>query len=329
MKLSNTARTISLIGTVMLLAGCSGGNQTEIDRLKNQVVQLESENLDLKTKLSQQDAATEFLKSLTKQTEAARRTQITPLGQASIEAAPTKATAATDNETQSLVAANTAAATASAHPVFNDLTETTQRPMIEELAALGVFDGMSNAFDPDQKITRAEYARLLYRAYNTLMPQDKQLHLAPSAPPFFSDLPSTHPDFKYVQALSNAGFSVGYDDKTFRPEQPITREEMIGIKVGIDCGKSYEPYRGQMAFVWKFSDSKDVDERFTGYIHQDYYVSGAYGSNIQRAFGKVGALHPKYPVTRAEAAGTLWQMGQWGNHGHTAATVLQQLKSQA
>jgi hypothetical protein len=208
------------------------------------------------------------------------------------------------------------------HPQFQDIAESAQRPMIEELSKLGIFDGMSNDFEPDHTITRGEYVTWLYKSYNRLMPIDKQIHFAASAPPFFKDLKADNPSYKYVQALANAGFSVGYEDKTFRADQPINREEMIGLKIGVDCGKTFEPYRGQMAFVWKFSDSKDIDERFTGYIHQDYYVSGPYGSNIQRAFGKLGQFRAKAPCTRAEAAGTLWQIGQFGDWGHTAANVL-------
>ena len=75
-----------------------------------------------------------------------------------------------------------------------------------------------------------------------------------------------------------------------------------------------------MAFVWKFSDAKDVDERYSGYIHDDYYISGTNGGNIKRAFGKLGAFKPRQAVLRCEAAGTLWQFGH-GDWARTAATA--------
>jgi outer membrane murein-binding lipoprotein Lpp len=308
MKRGITTNAILLLASSVLLSGCSGQNteqQAELDSLKAKVERLEAENEQLRAKANGANAINTIVNAMVsdQRNHTPRTSELY------------SQSANTTGETQQ---------TQTVHPEFTDLTEVAQRPMIEELSKLGVFDGMTGNFDPDKTITRGQYVTWLYKAYNTLMPVDKQIHLAPSASPFFKDLPPDNPAYKYAQALANAGFSVGYEDKTFRPDKPISREEMIGLKVGVDAGKSFEPYRGQMAFVWKFSDSKDVDERFTGYIHQDYYTSGPYGSNIQRAFGKLGQFHPKASCTRAEAAGTLWQMGQFGNWGHTAANVLKQ-----
>lgn len=308
--------TIFLAASVSILTGCGGQSETEkaqIVTLQAKVQQLEQDNTQLRSKLASAESVQTLLTTMAKASPAAQAPVATPLSERSQNTG--------SNESGTAGSAN--------HPKFTDLAETAQRPMIEELSAIGLFDGSSNNFEPDKKISRGEYAKWLFNASNALLPLDKQIHMAPSAPPFFSDLNASDPNYKYVQALANAGYSVGYDDKTFKGNQPITREEMISMKVGVDGGKTFEPYRGQMAFVWKFSDSKDVDERFTGYIHQDYYTSGTYGSNIQRAFGKVGTFHPKTAATRAEAAGTLWQIGQFGDHGHTAAAILQKRREAA
>lgn len=131
-----------------------------------------------------------------------------------------------------------------------------------------------------------------------------------------------------MQALANAGYSVGYEDNTFKSQKPITREEMIGIKVGVDCGKAIEPYRSQMQFIWKFADGKQIDERYTGYIQRDFYEHGPLGGNIQRAFGKIGAFKPKQAATRAEAAATLWQAGEFANLGAIADKTMDVFKQQ-
>lgn len=196
--------------------------------------------------------------------------------------------------------------------VFTDVGSTPTATMITELARLKVFGGEGSTFRPDQTITRAEYCHWLFNAYNALEPEEKQIRLNAGAPQIFSDCPPEHPLYQYVQALACAGYSIGYEDDSFHPDQALTREEMLGIKLGVDVGKTLDPWRSQMDAVWKFSDGKDVAERFTGYIHQDYYVSGPHGSNIQRAFGKIGAFHPKQAVLRGEAAATLWQFGQFG-----------------
>jgi outer membrane murein-binding lipoprotein Lpp len=283
--------------SVMLLAGCGNSRSKEdqalIDSLTQKNQQLQAENEDLHRKLNSQDA----FKSL--MTAMSGRVQ----------------TASAPEHVATVPAAN-------AHALFGDLDEATQKPMIDELTKIGLFDEMGEKFDPFKPITRGEYVAWLYKAHNKIMPAERQINMAPQATPYFKDLKPEHAAYKYAQALANAGYSVGYQDGTFRPDVPITREEMIGMKVGVDCGKTFEPYRGQMAFVWKFSDSDQIDNRFTGYIHQDYYVSGAHGNNIARAFGQIGTFRPKQPVMRCEAAGTLWQFGQFEHQGGSAARCL-------
>lgn len=191
---------------------------------------------------------------------------------------------------------------------FADLEDVGGKQMINDLAKVGMFKDLGKEFNPFKPVTRAEYVTWLFKANNLLKNDANKIRLAPHIEPQFSDLPSSHPAYKYAQALANAGYSVGYDDGTFKPDQPITREEMIGMKVGLDKGKNIKPDRGMMDYAWKFSDSKEVDDRFTGYIYQDYHNGGPKGTNIQRAFGKIGTFKPKQTVVRAEAAATLWQI---------------------
>ncbi len=203
-------------------------------------------------------------------------------------------------------------------PQFTDLDEElATTALIRDLASLGVFKSLDSEFKPYDTITRAEYITWLYKAHNAIAKKAAdRIQLAPAFDPGFTDLTSDHPAYKYVASLASAGYSVGYDDKTFKPDAPITREEMLVIKVGMDKGKAFGPDASQMAYVWKFSDSKSVDARYTGYIHADYYVSN---SNIQRCFGKIGTLRPKQPILRHEAAASLWQFGDSANITSTTA----------
>jgi len=265
---------------VPLLTGCGGGNSAV---LEGKVAELTAENNALKAKL----AALE-------------------------KAQPAPADGAGTSEPVA------AAAGAPAHH-FIDLEEVPAADMVRDLDKLNVFGVTGDLFKPNEPITRAQYVTWLYKAYNAEEPAAKRMRLAPQLAQVFKDVPPDHPSYKYVQAVSNAGYSIGYKDGSFRPDNPLTREEMLGIKVGVDVGKDLNPWRSQMDTVWKFSDGKDVDERFTGYVHQDFYVSGPNGSNIQRAFGKIGTFRPKQAVTRAEAAATLWQFGQFGETQRTNA----------
>lgn len=304
---SSLAKVLLVCSVSMFLYGCSAGGDSEA--LKNRVADLESENTALKHELA--TLKDSFAKAKISELQNALQ--------------PSK-----DNNAGTSKDGPNPTATIGAVPMavtFIDLEEVPTKEMITELAQLNVFGELGNKFDPMKPITRAQYIEWLYKSYNAMEPGEKQLRFAPQLDQQFKDTPPRHPQYKYIQALSNAGYSIGYNDGTFRPDKPLTREEMLGIKVGVDVGKTLPPWRAQMENVWKFSDSKNVDEKFTGYVHQDFYVSGPHGSNIQRAFGKIGAFHPKQSVLRSEAAATLWQMGQFGDTQTTnAAAILKEKK---
>ncbi len=296
------------IATVTLLDGCgntrSKEDQALVDSLEQKNIVLQNENDELRKKISGQVALATMVTALAGKGGQQAQPVLEPVPGAE-------------------VAAGAAPAIVLVHAPFTDLEEVPQQKMIDQLTQLGLFDKFGGTFEPFKPITRGEYVSWLFKAHNKIMPPDKQINLAPQAEPVFKDLKEDNPAYKYAQALANAGYSVGYEDGTFRADKPITREEMIGMKVGVDCGKSYDPYPGQMAFVWKFSDAKKIDNRFTGYIHQDYYTAGANGTNIARAFGKVGTFHPQQAASRAEAAGTIWQFGQFEHQGGSAGKALE------
>lgn len=55
----------------------------------------------------------------------------------------------------------------------------------------------------------------------------------------FSDVPATSPYYSSVEALTQAGVIEGYEDGTFRPEQPINRAEaikMVLAGIGVEVG---------------------------------------------------------------------------------------------
>ncbi len=316
------------IGLPFALTACSNSEDLQV-----KIRTLESENAALKSEIAimketYANAKTAELKAAFKGLENA------PAKSAASGTEPSDSAKATSNSQTDAPTQNSASGSQEANSgssesskSFTDLDDTPTKDMISDLAKLHVFDQLGSKFEPNKPITRAEYAEWLFKAYNALEPESKQIRFAPQEKQIFKDTPETTPQYKYIQALANAGFSIGYDDGTFRPDKPMTREEMLGIKIGIDVGKTLPPWRSQMEAVWKFSDGKSVDERFTGYVHQDFYVSGKHGSNIQRAFGKIGTFKPKQSVLRYEAAATLWQMGQFGETQNTnVAAVLQSQK---
>lgn len=193
-------------------------------------------------------------------------------------------------------------------------TPSPNKEMIMDLDKLGIFDNLGQDFNLLEPISRIDYMSLLYHTNNTLRSQEENIRLSPAYDPGFTDLDSSHPAYKYIQALANAGYSVGYDDNSFKPDQPITREEMIGIKVSLDVGTEDGGHN-----IWNFSDFEQIDSKFVPYIYKDNWLDDSdKGTNIQRAFGNIKSFKPKEPVLGYEAAATLWQIGGASNKEKTA-----------
>jgi outer membrane murein-binding lipoprotein Lpp len=193
-------------------------------------------------------------------------------------------------------------------PKFTDLTGVARPDYIDELSQLGVFEGTGSEFKPFDKITRGEFAVWIFKAYNAIRPENDKIHLAPNVADKFKDVPKDNPAYPYVQALANNGDSVGYTDGTFKPSQPITREESIAIKMVVQNHKDYPGLRGNGEGL-DFTDKDQIDERYWQEITEDYGWTSNY--NGTRAFGPSKLFKPKEPLLRNEAAAMLWQFNDW------------------
>lgn len=92
---------------------------------------------------------------------------------------------------------------------------------IEQLVKLGVVNGYPDGtFKPDADITRAEFVTLLIKA---LKPRtDESLE--------FSDILG-HWAEEYIRTAASAGIVEGYDGNLFRPDDPVTREQMATMAI--------------------------------------------------------------------------------------------------
>ena len=196
---------------------------------------------------------------------------------------------------------------------FNDIGDCFAAKYIDDLRQLGVFDGVGQAFKPSEPITRGEFVSWMVRAANAIFPQGKGLYtrLDETGKSSFADVPTTHQYFKYIQGLNNTGFLMGYDDKDFRPDQALTREEMIAIKTpfdmqGIPIKKKDYATAEYVKRFWRWDDSAKVSPRYFLVFANEHYSTG---KNIERAFGNLRIFKPEEPVTRAEAAACIWQFG--------------------
>jgi hypothetical protein len=233
----------------------------------------------------------------------------------------------TDNPTPTQLASDT--------PLeFSDLDRIAEpwRGYVQDLAALGVLVSNQNQgdrFNPDAIITRREYARWLVAANNKLFANQpgKQLRLATNnSQPVFQDVPKNDPDFAAIQGLAEAGFiasTLTGDNSAmlFRPDAPLTREDLIAWKVALDHRKALPSASiDQIKQTWGFQDATQIDPKALRSLYADYQNSGQ--ANISRVFGSTTLFQPKKNVTRTEAAAALWYFGFQGD-GISARDALQ------
>ncbi|MFB2977993.1 S-layer homology domain-containing protein [Microseira sp. BLCC-F43] len=230
--------------------------------------------------------------------------------------------------------------------VFTDINNAPKelRTYITDLAQLGVLtpnpaaktntSTSSNEFAPNNLISRRDYASWLVATNNRMYANNpaKQIRLAnSSSQPAFQDVPPTHPNFGAIQGLAEAGLipSPLSGDSTavlFRPGAPLTREQMMLWKVPLDTRQSL-PNASVEAVkqTWGFQDAGKIDPKALRAVLADHQNADV--SNIRRVFGFTTLFQPKKPVTRAEAAATLWYFGTQGE-GVSAKEALQ-LKPQS
>ncbi len=224
---------------------------------------------------------------------------------------------------------------------FNDLNKAPQewRQHIQDLAALGVLSiepeatksnstTTTNQFEPGKIITHREYARWLIAANNAMYASNpaKQIRLASeTTQPVFSDVSAKDPDFPAIQGLAEAGLipSPLSGDSTvvlFRPDAPLTREQLLLWKLPLDTRQALPSANlDAVKQTWGFQDAARIDPKALRAVLADY--QNGEQSNIRRVFGYTTLFQPKKPVTRAEAAIALWYFGTQGE-GVSAAEAL-------
>ena len=218
---------------------------------------------------------------------------------------------------------------------LDDIPEQLQQPL-KAIAALGVltpYTGEANVelskFAPNKIITRAEYARWLIAANNRYYSNNpgKKIYItSQTQQPAFKDVNPNHPDFAAIQSLAEAGLipSRLTNDSTnllFRPDAPLTREDLITWKVPLDTRQSLP--KASIEAVeesWGFQDAANTNSSAIRALYADFQNGDL--SNVRRIFGYTTLFQPKKPVTRAEAAASLWYFGFQGD-GITAQEVLE------
>jgi S-layer homology domain len=203
----------------------------------------------------------------------------------------------------------------------NSSLPTTTADYLTDLTKIGVLTSAQTnvAGKPaptNRVVTRREYARWLVAANNKIngTKPSQQIKLATTdVKPAFQDVPSTNPDFPSIQGLAEAGIipSPLSGDNTsilFRPEAPLTREQMILWKVPLDTRQPLPAASlDAVKQTWGFQDAGKIDSRALRAVIADF--QNGEQSNIRRVFGYTTLFQPKKTVTLGEVAVAIWYFG--------------------
>ena len=154
-------------------------------------------------------------------------------------------------------------------------------PLINNKIVGGDENGRLNL---DDTITRAEFTAMLVRAFKLEGQSDKT----------YKDVSSGDWFAPYVGAASAENIINGYDDGTFGPDKPVTREEMAKITVSIF--KKYKEI--PEADTQKYADDADISDWANKYVYEACRAEIMNGTES-------GSFNPKKEALRCEAMATV------------------------
>lgn len=104
---------------------------------------------------------------------------------------------------------------------FTDVSEASATyAAIKEMSEKEIITGFEDAtFRPDEKVTRGQTAAIINRV----------LQLKPKVMSHFTDVPKSYRFAYDIAAIREAGIVNGFEDRTFRPNDNMTRNEMAAI----------------------------------------------------------------------------------------------------
>ncbi|WP_242773928.1 phosphodiester glycosidase family protein [Brevibacillus parabrevis] len=106
-------------------------------------------------------------------------------------------------------------------PSFTDIANHPAKAEIMYMAENGYVKGLTDTtFGPEASLTRAQFVTLLARTFNWELPASPKLSFKDKVPDYAQGA---------VQVAVSKGLVKGYEDKTFRPDKPVTRAEAAVI----------------------------------------------------------------------------------------------------
>ncbi|CEQ02885.1 glucan endo-1 [[Clostridium] sordellii] len=167
-----------------------------------------------------------------------------------------------------------------ANPKLSDISGHWAKKEINQFISSGYVNGYEdNTFRPDNSITRAEFVKLVNKYFGF---NNKEAIK-------FSDININDWYYNDICIASKAGYINGYEDKTFKPDKTITREEVSKILISIK-NKQDNVYDKLNKYPDKSKVSNWAKPYVEGAIEQGYLK----GNDL-------GLLNPTNNITRAES----------------------------
>ena len=161
---------------------------------------------------------------------------------------------------------------------------------IQELASRNIIKGFPDgSFRPNDPVTRAQFAALLSQAMN-------KSTIRSSAT--FTDVASTYWAATAIQKAYTTGFMSGYSATTFRPNENISR---VQILVSLANGLGYAPIKPIDTTLQAYSDANTIP----AYARNS--VGAATENRMVVNYPNLKLLNPNQPATRAEVAAFIYQ----------------------
>ncbi len=146
-----------------------------------------------------------------------------------------------------------------------------------------------NSFKPNQPVTRAEFAAILQKTFGKDIPNNQTS---------FKDVPANYWATKAINDSIGTGFLKGYPDKSFQPEQKISRVQVL---VSLVTGLNLQTPSSPTKFLNIYKDTKEIPDYATE------QVAAATQNGLVVNYPDPTALQPNKEATRAEVVAMIHQ----------------------
>jgi hypothetical protein len=174
---------------------------------------------------------------------------------------------------------------------FNDVPNNFWgRRFIDVLSSRGIIKGFPDySFRPNQPVSRAEFAAILQKAF------DQELSKSAIA---FQDVSPTFWANPAINQAISSGFLKGYPKKSFKPQQNISRAQvLVALASGLNLKAPNSP--NQILSIYK--DAKDIP------AYANSKIAAATANRLVVNYPNLQSLAPNRIATRAEVAAMIHQ----------------------